>query len=103
MTVVGKTKTTDADTGINSYANSTIYTDKPCHISYDSTDVDSMNNVSNETQKIILMCSPDLTIPAGSKIIVTQNGVTIDYEMSGVPAMYRTHQEINVEIFRGRA
>ena len=34
----------------------------------------------------------------GSKITVTQNGVTTDYASSGKPAVYETHQEVILEL-----
>jgi len=39
-------------------------------------------------------------IPEGSKITVTQNGVTHDYERSGKPAVYSCHQEVPLELFK---
>ena len=35
-----------------------------------------------------------------SKITVTQNGVTGDYARSGVPAVYVSHQEVTLELFK---
>lgn len=51
------------------------------------------------TQITKLFVSPDVSIRAGSKITVTQDGVTTDYTCSGVPAVYPTHQEIILELF----
>ena len=51
------------------------------------------------SQTIKLFTAPDIIINPGSKITVTQNGVTKDYTYSGVPAVYVTHQEIVLELF----
>ena len=39
-------------------------------------------------------------IPEGSKITVTQNGVTCDYEQSGKAAVFTYHKEVPLELFR---
>ena len=52
-------------------------------------------------QSVTLYIDPGLDIPAGSKITVTQNGVTRDYERSGAPAVYTVHQEVPLALFRG--
>ena len=54
-------------------------------------------------QSVVLYIDPSVDIPEGSKVTVTQNGVTRDYERSGTPAVYSTHQEIPLELFRGWA
>lgn len=50
-----------------------------------------------------LFTVPEIQIKPGSKIIVTQNGVTTVYSSSGVPAVYPTHQEVILELFEGWA
>ena len=54
-------------------------------------------------QSVTLYIDPSVDIPEGSKITVTQNGVTRDYERSGRPAVYSCHQEIPLELFKGWA
>lgn len=54
-------------------------------------------------QTVTLYIDPDLEIPEGSKITVTQNGVIGDYERSGKAAVYTCHQEVPLELFRGWA
>ena len=54
-------------------------------------------------QSITLFIDRAVTVPEGSKITVTQNGVTGVYEKSGKPAIYSTHQEIPLELFKGWA
>lgn len=50
-------------------------------------------------QQIKLFLSPDISIKPGSKITVTQNGITQAYKNSGAPAVYKDHQEIVLERF----
>lgn len=51
-------------------------------------------------QSVTLYIDPSVDIPEGSKVTVTQNGVTKDYERSGKPAVYTCHQEIPLELWK---
>lgn len=81
-----------------------VIKDQPCRLSYSSipstTQTDTINAVS---QSIKLFIAPEVNIPAGSKIVVTQNGRTTVYKQSGQPAIYSTHQEINLELYEDEA
>lgn len=59
---------------------------------------DSVNSVA---QIIKLFLPTDYSISPGSKIVVTQNGVTTEYKNAGKPFIYDSHQEIEVELFEG--
>ena len=50
-------------------------------------------------QQIKLSLGNEYFIPAGCKIIVTQNGKTASYTRSGEPAVFIDHQEIVLDIF----
>ena len=78
---------------------SVTVSDAPCRISH--TTVKSTQ--PSEEAAVTLYIDPSVDIPEGSKVTVTQNGVTRDYERSGTPAVYSTHQEIPLELFRGWA
>lgn len=81
-----------------------VIKDQPCRLSYSSipstTQTDTINAVS---QSIKLFIAPEVNIPAGSKIVVTQNGRTTVYKNSGQPAIHFTHQEINLELYEDKA
>ena len=79
-------------------------TDAPCHISHDTVKSTEPNEEAAQVaQSVTLYIDPSVDIPEGSKITVTQNGVTRDYERSGRPAVYSCHQEIPLELFKGWA
>ena len=83
---------------------SVTVSDAPCRISH--TPVKSTQpseEAAAVAQSVTLYIDPSVDIPEGSKVTVTQNGVTRDYERSGTPAVYSTHQEIPLELFRGWA
>lgn len=78
--------------------------DQPCRIIHNtvkSTEPD--NEAALVAQTVTLLIDPSVDIPEGSKITVTQNGVTKDYERSGKPAVYTCHQEIPLELWKGWA
>lgn len=76
----------------------------PCRISFatvKSTEPDE--EAARVAQTVTLYIDPDLVIPEGSKITVTQNQVTTDYERSGKAAVYTDHQEVPLELWEGWA
>ena len=90
------------------FAEIVVHEDVPCklsfHISYESgSSVVDDGNGSVVKQVARLFLASDVVIPAGSKISVTQNGRTVDYEKSGQPVVYASHQEILLQLFRGWA
>lgn len=96
--------TTDENTGRVVVGEVDTYTNEPCRISFDTVNATQPeNNAANIVQSITLYIDREVVIPEGSKITVTQNGVTAVYEKSGKPAVYSTHQEIPLEIFKGWA
>ena len=96
--------TTDENTGRVVVGEVDTYTDESCRISFDTVNAPQPeNNAANIVQSITLFIDRAVVIPEGSKITVTQNGATAVYEKSGKPAVYSTHQEIPLEIFKGWA
>jgi hypothetical protein len=95
---------TDESNGRTKPSEVVTATDIPCHISYEAIKpTASVEAASQVVQSIKLFVDPAVVIPEGSKITVTQNGVTRDYEQSGTAAVYSKHKEIPVELFRGWA
>lgn len=82
----------------------TVETEKPCRVSFE----DIYANTETETeakkvQKIKLFIAPELVIKPGSKIVVTRKNRKTEYKNSGEPAVYDTHQEIMLELWKGWA
>ncbi len=78
-----------------------VLQNEPCKLSFSS--IKSANKFDNATgvgQIVKLFIAPEVNIKTGSKIIVNQNGVTNEYKNSGVPAIYISHQEIILELFK---
>ena len=78
------------------------FENQPCKLSHEKQ-VFATNTVGpaiiSQTTKLFI--APELDIPAGSKIIVSQNGKTIEFSRSGKPAVFMDHQEIMLELFKG--
>lgn len=91
----------DPVTFITKHGEVTKYLDIPCKLSHKTfTSTSSTGTGAIITKEIKLSLGNECEIPAGSKIIVTQNGITEEYTRSGQPAMFRVHQEIPLELFK---
>ena len=98
-TVVEHRKVKDPDTKITAEIDVTVFEDIPCRLSYSSvSSVDQTDTAAKTAQVTKLFLSPDVAIKPGAKITVIQSGITRDYEASGVPAVYPTHQEIVLKL-----
>lgn len=85
------------ESGVTRPVEKPLYTGIPCALSAnrqaDTTQTDASAEVN---QRYTVFCAPDVAIPAGCRLVVTQYGVARNYCCSGVPNVYPTHQEISV-------
>lgn len=81
-----------------------IHENLACRLSFKSINsANQSDTASSVGQTIKVFLAPEITVKPGSKLSITQNGVTTDYKASGKPAIYSTHQEIILELFEGWA
>lgn len=100
VTVTEHQKVTDQKTKLTNYQDVTVIENQPCHLSFETLkSAIQSESAAAVTQTIKLFVSPEIAIKPGSKITVTQAGITTDYTCSGIPAVYETHQEIILELF----
>ena len=100
-TVTEYSKVTDSKTHITCNKEIVVIKDEPCRLSFEKIqETDKSSTVSGTVQKIKLFIRPDINIKPGTKITVTQNGITADYTYSGVPSVYLSHQEIILDWFK---
>lgn len=93
---------TDAKTKLSSEKEVAVIEDQPCKLSFEKLNATSQTETAAvAAQGIKLFLAPEIMVRDNSKIVVTQNGVTEEYSASGKPAIYSTHQEIILELFRG--
>lgn len=103
-TVTVQKNETNTSTGRTEVKEVDLYKDVPCRISFDTIDTTELaSNAAQKVQGVTLLIGSDVDIPPGSKITVTQNGVTGSYTKSGKPAVYSVHQQIQLELFKGWA
>lgn len=93
---------TDEKTKLSSEEEIAVIENQPCKLSFEKLNsVVQTETAAVQAQGIKLFLSPEIMVGSNSKIVVTQNGVTVEYSASGKPAVYPTHQEIILELFRG--
>ena len=80
-----------------------VIINQPCRLSFSSSPSATNGDVAEINQTVKLFFAPEIKVKEGSKITVTQNGATTVYKQSGTPALYDTHQEILLELFKGWA
>lgn len=82
----------------------TITENEPCRLSNKTNMIVNENDGVAETSKnIVLFLRPDLEVPAGSVIEITQYGRTTKFKNSSTPSVYYTHQEIQLSIYDDKA
>lgn len=95
---------TDARTKRTRQDEVTVYTDKPCKLSFEHLNAAGQTDTAAAMiQATKLFLAPDIEVKTGSKLVITWQGKTESYSCSGKPAIYPTHQEIVLEAFRGWA
>jgi len=100
LTVTEMKKEKDVKSKLTKTGPVVVLENQPCKLSFETLQATvQTDSAATATQITKLFVSPDVSIKAGSKITVTQNGVTTDYTHSGIPAVYPTHQEIVLELF----
>ena len=98
-TVTEYQKIRDKESGLTSHKEVVVLENQPCRLSFKTISEVKQSEAAATAQVIKLFLSPDVTIRPGSKVEVTQAGVTAAYQCSGTPAVYFTHQEIILTLF----
>lgn len=80
-----------------------VLENQPCRISFNTINsaTSTGTGASALVQVVKLYIAPEIEVKPGSKISVAQNGVTTEYQNSGQPAFYHTHQQIMLDLFKG--
>ncbi len=97
VTVFSQTK--DAGTGITRIAEEVVLRDMPCRLSFEGLkSAENTETAARVSQRAKLFISPDIRIKSGSRVTVRQDGLEREFAMSGIPAVYPTHQEIMLRL-----
>lgn len=90
--------------GATSHAEVTLFENLPCRLSFKNiSQTNQTESFAVSSQVVKLFIAPDVYVPPGSVIEVTQNGITRKYKHSGISAVYTNHQEIVLEAYKGSA
>lgn len=91
----------DPDTKVTIQKDMKVVEDQPCHLSFSSIPAtEDTNTISKLRQVIKLFLASEIIVLPGSKIEVTQAGRTEFYSGSGQPAVYGSHQEIVLGLWK---
>lgn len=105
-TVYKREKVKDPTTKLTDFEEKPLLQDQPCKLSFENLTSSSGDPVAAVAQTVKLFLSPDVEIPAGSKIVVTRfNDLErkFTYSKSGEAGVFTNHQEIQLEPFKGYA
>lgn len=90
--------------GATGFQETSVLADQACRLSFEQvTTTNPSDTATALTQVAKIFISPDISIKPGSKISVTQDGITTEYKNSGESALYSTHQEVMLDLFDGWA
>lgn len=94
----------DPETKVTRQVEALVQDGVPCRLSYSSvTPAMESGTITTAAQTIKLFLAPERVIPPGCRIEVSQQGKTESYGQSGKAAVYSSHQEILLELWRGYA
>ncbi|MBD8037093.1 hypothetical protein H9635_10080 [Solibacillus sp. A46] len=100
--VIGWGEVTDPLTHITKPGEFILHQSLKCKLSHKNISATSQTGAGAIiVQQIKLSLGNEHDIPAGCKIIVSQNGKTAEYARSGEPAVFIDHQEIVLDVFKG--
>lgn len=98
-TVTERRKVRDEQTKLTKEQDVVALENQPCRLSFEPLRATQQTGAAaSVTQVIRLFLAPEVTVKPGSRVTVTQDGVTACYRCSGVPAVYPTHQEILLDL-----
>lgn len=102
--VVEFQEVTSLTSRITRHEEVTVLENQPCRLSFESlAAADQTDTAARISLRAKLFIAPDTDIKAGSKVIVTQCGESFEFSYSGESAVYPTHREIMLDLFRGWA
>ena len=97
-------KDTEDKYGATIYTEVMLFENLPCRLSFKNiSQTNQTESFAVSSQVVKLFIAPDVYVPPGSVIEVTQNGITRKYKHSGISAVYTNHQEIVLEAYKGSA
>lgn len=89
----------DEKTKVKKGKRAAILEDEPCRLSFSRLEAgEKADPASAPSQTAKLFISPDIDIKTGCVLEIKHKGRTYEYERSGEPAVYSSHQEIVLQL-----
>lgn len=99
-TIYENRKTKNPITHVSEFKEVEVYKDVKCKLSFSSVTSSDKGDAVTIAQITKLFIAPEIEVKAGSKLVITHEGVTTEYTRSGVPALHSNHQEVVIELFK---
>lgn len=81
-----------------------LYKNIPCRLSFKNiSQTEQTESMAKTSQVVKLFIAPEVYVPPGSIVEVTQNNITRKYKHSGISAVYTNHQEIILDVEQEKA
>jgi hypothetical protein len=94
-------KITNSKTKRTEFEPVLIHENVKCRVSFKNISVANQKTGEAEIKQVtVLFISPDIVIKENSKIDIMRNGRVTEYQNSGKPAVYRSHQEIILNLYK---
>ena len=101
VTVTERKKVRDERSKLTEERDVVVLEGQPCRLSFETLKAARQTKSAAGIEQVIkLFLAPEVRISPGSRVTVTQDGMTADYGCSGIPAIYPTPQEVILEPFR---
>lgn len=97
---------TDPATCLTDFTEILLVREQPCKLSFSSLAPAAGDALPVVTQSVKLFLSPEVSVPAGCRIVVTRPGRvprSFTYAKSGEAGVFANHQEINLTLWEGYA
>lgn len=76
-----------------------VIVDEPCYLDIKNhAAANPSETISTVSQSVVVILSPEVSIPEGSRLIVTKKGITRTFKVSGFPRVEGSHQEVVLEL-----
>lgn len=96
-------KVVDPDDHTTSNKEVLVHEDVPCKLSTKTKTTTDDGIVDDQYQAVSLILNPDITVKAGSRVVVRRGDCSISYKNSGTPSMCFNHQEILLVVEEDKA
>lgn len=102
-TIIQRQKATDGFSKLTDFQERVLLADEPCKLSFEKITENIVNDAAAKTQNVKLFLSASVQVPAGCKILVrrpNEQEREFVFAASGEPAVFGSHQEIYLTLWR---